>query len=78
MILGNLPSNHHYHPSLLLPNPYKHQTDTQPVYNMYIDPVYHHEGSWFYYDETWAGSYGPFATEQEAREALEQYVKHLL
>ena len=34
-------------------------------------------GKWYFWDETWAGAYGPFDTEAIARESLDQYVKSL-
>lgn len=37
------------------------------------DPVYEEDGAWFFLDETWANSHGPFETEQEAREELKRY-----
>ena len=31
------------------------------------------ESGWYFWDEVWLDSYGPYNTEQEAREALERY-----
>lgn len=33
---------------------------------------------WYFWDETWSGCYGPYATEAEAREKLRQYVEEVL
>ena len=42
------------------------------------DPVEKTEdGSWIFWDETWAYSHGPFETEEIAREQLEVYAKSL-
>lgn len=32
-------------------------------------------GKWYFYDETWVRSYGPFNTEQEANEACNKYAE---
>ena len=38
------------------------------------DPVFEWEdGQWFFWDETWSQSYGPYETEWKAREALHRY-----
>lgn len=34
-------------------------------------------GKWYYWDETWVTAYGPFDTEQEAREGLDKYSAQL-
>lgn len=44
---------------------------------MSIDPVFVKDGEWHFWDETWADSHGPFATEKEAREALAKYCAEL-
>ena len=31
------------------------------------------EAGWYFWDEVWADSYGPYNTEKEAREALNKY-----
>ena len=43
------------------------------------DPVYYDnsDGKWYFYNELWTDSYGPFETEEEARDALKQYAKTL-
>ena len=42
------------------------------------DPVEKTEdGSWIFWDETWAYSHGPFETEEIAREQLKVYAKSL-
>lgn len=38
------------------------------------DPVFQHEdGSWWFADEVWADEYGPYETEEQAREQLLAY-----
>lgn len=37
------------------------------------DPVHLYDDKWWFYDETWAHRYGPWLTEQEAREQLKEY-----
>jgi hypothetical protein len=44
---------------------------------MGIDPVHQENGQWYFWDETWAESIGPYPTEQECREALVGYVAYL-
>lgn len=42
------------------------------------DPVFQDDnGSWQFWDETWAYFIGPYPTEDEARAALAEYVKFL-
>lgn len=47
--------------------------------NRYVgDPVYFSdEGGWYFIDEVWANSYGPFQSEEKAREALQRYMEML-
>ncbi|MGI0010128.1 MAG: hypothetical protein ACREAE_01865 [Nitrosopumilaceae archaeon] len=33
------------------------------------------EDGWFFWDETWSYTYGPYATEQEARQILAGYIR---
>jgi len=33
---------------------------------------------WYFWDETWASSYGPFETEEEARTRLSEYIRYNL
>lgn len=43
------------------------------------DPVFKTEdGTWSFYDETWAGTYDGFKTEDEARIALRRYCTEFL
>ena len=43
-----------------------------------IDPVYVDDSlDWWFWDETWVDSIGPFATEEEARRHLGRYVHWL-
>ncbi len=45
---------------------------------MEIDPVHQKEdGKWYFSDELWVEEYGPYDTEKQARDALEEYAKHL-
>lgn len=37
------------------------------------DPVHYGSGAWWFWDESWAGTFGPFKTEQAAREQLFLY-----
>lgn len=43
------------------------------------DPVYLDEvnDDWYFYDETWSHSHGPYATEEEARVMLKSYFEWL-
>jgi len=43
------------------------------------DPVERLEdGTWIFWDETWADWHGPFMSEKECREALDSYGESLL
>jgi hypothetical protein len=54
-----------------------------------MNPVFFHEKGflgpanacdptgWYFWTETWADYFGPFATEVEANEKLKEYVAHL-
>lgn len=44
-----------------------------------MDPVYQDKETekWFFWDETWADSVGPYDTEEECREDLRLYVIYL-
>jgi len=33
--------------------------------------------NWFFWDETWSNEHGPFNTEKEARQALDDYIYYL-
>lgn len=37
------------------------------------DPVHVMDGEWYFWDESWAESHGPFNTERLARKALMEY-----
>lgn len=41
------------------------------------DPVHMKNNRWYFYDETWADTYGPYKTEEEAREKLSGYIDYL-
>lgn len=44
------------------------------------DPIYYEAttGKWYYYDETWADSVGPFDTREEADLSLMRYCAEVL
>lgn len=42
-----------------------------------MEPVFQEDGQWFFYDETWAYTHGPYESEEKAREVFEKYVKWL-
>ena len=54
----------------------------------YADPVGYYEtdpegkpdhgAGWYFFDEIWCSCYGPYPTEEEARQALENYCKECL
>lgn len=37
------------------------------------DPVYEKEGEWFFFDEAWSTSFGPFESEEVARKNCIKY-----
>lgn len=39
--------------------------------------VHEEDGSWYFWDETGVGRYGPYDTEEACRVALEKYAKQL-
>jgi hypothetical protein len=40
------------------------------------DPIFQKkDGSWWFYDETWTDTCGPYETEEEAQEMLHYYVQ---
>lgn len=41
------------------------------------DPVFYRKGAWWFWDETWAHSVGPYSSEAVAREELAKYVAWL-
>jgi hypothetical protein len=41
------------------------------------NPVHEKDGQWWFFDETWADEYGPYATEELADEAVKQYAAYL-
>jgi hypothetical protein len=42
-----------------------------------VDPVFKDDKGWWFYTETWANMEGPFASEEEARSAMEEYARNL-
>ena len=45
--------------------------------HFWIEPVFEREGKWFFYDETWSDSIGPFETRGEATTQLAEYARKL-
>ena len=41
------------------------------------NPVYEKGGKWYFWDETWSNTYGPFDSEEITRKKLENYNKLL-
>lgn len=39
------------------------------------DPVYQVDGDWYFLDETWSYSHGPYSSEFAAHLAMQYYVK---
>lgn len=46
--------------------------DSYPAINS-SDPVFHNEGKWYFWDEVWIDSHGPYDTEEECRKAVIEY-----
>ena len=46
---------------------------------MMYDPVFQNDedGKWYFWDETWSNTYGPYDSEDKARVDLDWYVKFL-
>jgi hypothetical protein len=42
------------------------------------DPVHFDNGSWWFWNETWSERHGPYASETEARTAVNAYAKEFL
>ena len=40
--------------------------------------MYEFEGLWYFWDETWVDSYGPYDTEEIAREKLQEFCDKVL
>lgn len=45
---------------------------------MHKNPVYELDGEFYFYDETWANSCGPFFSEYSAHLMMQKYVKIFL
>ena len=39
------------------------------------DPVFCKNGCWYFWDETWSDTYGPYKDEEECRNKLNGYAK---
>lgn len=46
-----------------------------PLYQQ--DPVHQHDGSWWFFNTTLQGRYGPYPSEQDARLKLSDYIKYV-
>lgn len=46
----------------------------------FIDSIYFNpdDKKWYFYDQTWAASYGPYRTKKKVRTAFKKYVKDFL
>jgi hypothetical protein len=42
------------------------------------DPLHMHEGKWWFWDETWANSHGPYDNRKAAKAALDVYCREVL
>ena len=42
-----------------------------------VDPVHKDDNGWYFWDETWADKFGPYPTEELARETLAHYMEIL-
>ncbi len=42
------------------------------------DPLHMHEGKWWFWDETWANSHGPYDNRKAAKAALNVYCREVL
>lgn len=40
-------------------------------------PLHQEDGKWYFWDETWSDRYGPFDTEEKAKEELAKYAVYL-
>lgn len=44
-----------------------------------MDPIHQNEdGKWYFWDETWSFEEGPYDSQPEAAEALDDYYRHVL
>lgn len=39
-----------------------------------MDPIEYINGQWYFWDETWSHTYGPYETEEEARRQMNYYI----
>lgn len=47
-------------------------------YGMLVPVHPHRDGTWFFFDETWADEHGPYQTQEEAGAACKRYAKEVL
>lgn len=43
-----------------------------------MDPIFELNGLWYFWDETWSTSFGPFDSKVTAREKLFEYINQFL
>ena len=68
--------------------PFLTQTEAHKAYDCYKtlrlrhdnarDPIHYVNGKWYFWDEVWVDTLGPFETWTEAMEALDKYCKEVL
>lgn len=46
--------------------------------NGYLNPIEEINGLWYFYDETWSYSYGPYQSKVDANLALLEYCENFL
>ncbi len=54
------------------------QKDVMILPNGNVDPVFHCEFGWAWFDETWTEAYGYFDTRDEAEVSVAEYAKEFL
>jgi hypothetical protein len=42
------------------------------------DPVCQYKDGWYFWNEIWCDKYGPYETEEECRQELDEYCKEFL
>ena len=56
-----------------------HDSSVCPGVGVSSDPLHQHpDGTWWWYEETWAEEHGPYSTEAEAKDALLTYCREVL
>jgi len=49
----------------------------QPLHQETNDPVTQYNSGWYWWDETWAGCFGPYGSQEEARVSVKKYSETL-